>query len=1041
MPRITLTVGRDPVRLLEEAAEGFLTPLTATPDIPFPSPTYLLALRQGGVRDDLIALAAERGVPGWFDPPLCIFHELPDWLGATDRRPAADFSRAALLAKVVRTTNGEVFARIRRIDDFLEALERLIGELVAEDVTGDALARSLEPVGIRDRFQKARDAELVSIYRRYLAELHDGGLRDGRDTLVDCAMAVRADPAKLAQRLGGRREIRFFGLNDPRGGWRVLLRALAVSPAVDRIVIYASDAIDFGPGVEVDLVYLEESESAASRLFSRSGEGDGHFGTIEAQSVEREFGEVARRIRDLADRGVPLHQMAVISRQARPYLDLVLRALRRFGIPATARRRYAYREIPVVRAILALFAAAGNGWTRGRLVDLADLPYFDHRLDSRVLNYIGFRRSIRGLDAWQQALRGLEDEAREYEGELATAKEWREQPPPPSGRVAAARQAFQEFVTLGRSLERSRPLSAWLRLLRDFADGDPWDIETRIYRVPEDRFDLAKRDLAGWQGLRQILDEWLEAAQTWGGSDEVLGVEQFHQRLQEMLAGDVALWTETLRGVQVLEGLAAAYRSFDHVFLVGMEAGRFPLHAPRSPVIDERERAALVAADLPLDLQADWEERERNLFRVLVAGARSGLTLSYASVSATGTEVIRSAFIDALADVATEVPAIVDRSAVFTPGMPLYRTPAIASHAARVAHIERARELDTPSPYAGWVERTEILMWLEREFGDQRIWSPTQLEAYAKCPWAYFSSRLLCLEKLEDPDDEMEPTVRGSVLHDALARFFDQAVERNAGQAVFLRKSDLPWAESMLLEALDRTLATFKKTAWLGAPVLRGAKREELRRILTRYLRWEVSLHEDMFDARKRNAPRMLRTAVALHERRFDTTVLERDGVHMQYRGAVDRVEVGIDERIPDANAFVAAVDYKTTRGATPGGGDKAAWADGVVLQLPLYAYALDQLVPNVRVARVEYRSLVQPQQVHTLEFQQVNRKTSLRYPNQEDRQKFDEALEMAAEFVRRMRRGEFPVKPAPSCMCPRYCHAWDICRVAGGPKEKDRWR
>lgn len=76
-----------PGTLLEAAAGAFLQPRgAASGDIP-----YLLVLRQGGLRDDLVALAAERGVPGWFDPPLAVFHEIPRWLGATDRKPLGDF--------------------------------------------------------------------------------------------------------------------------------------------------------------------------------------------------------------------------------------------------------------------------------------------------------------------------------------------------------------------------------------------------------------------------------------------------------------------------------------------------------------------------------------------------------------------------------------------------------------------------------------------------------------------------------------------------------------------------------------------------------------------------------------------------------------------------------------------------------------------------------------------------------------------------------------------------------------------------------------
>ena len=57
MPKVDLVVGRDPRALLEHAADGFLTPLHGTDEKPFPTPPYLLALRQGGIRDDLIALA------------------------------------------------------------------------------------------------------------------------------------------------------------------------------------------------------------------------------------------------------------------------------------------------------------------------------------------------------------------------------------------------------------------------------------------------------------------------------------------------------------------------------------------------------------------------------------------------------------------------------------------------------------------------------------------------------------------------------------------------------------------------------------------------------------------------------------------------------------------------------------------------------------------------------------------------------------------------------------------------------------------------
>src|SRR5690606_38702915 len=68
MATVHLHVSDDPRSLLEEAASGFLRPLEADRADAFASPPHVLLLRQGGLRDDLIALAAERGVAGWFEP-------------------------------------------------------------------------------------------------------------------------------------------------------------------------------------------------------------------------------------------------------------------------------------------------------------------------------------------------------------------------------------------------------------------------------------------------------------------------------------------------------------------------------------------------------------------------------------------------------------------------------------------------------------------------------------------------------------------------------------------------------------------------------------------------------------------------------------------------------------------------------------------------------------------------------------------------------------------------------------------------------------
>ena len=141
----------------------------------------------------------------------------------------------------------------------------------------------------------------------------------------------------------------------------------------------------------------------ATRWFSGADRGPGTFDVIEAPDADREAEQVALRIRRLADDGVPLHRIAVVSHDARPHLDLALRALERVGVPATARRKIGLSEVPVIRAILALVTAAAEGWTRHALVELADQPYFRNGLNPRVLNYLVYRARWMGPDAWTDA--------------------------------------------------------------------------------------------------------------------------------------------------------------------------------------------------------------------------------------------------------------------------------------------------------------------------------------------------------------------------------------------------------------------------------------------------------------------------------------------------------------------------------------------------------------------------------------------------------------------------------------------------------------
>jgi ATP-dependent helicase/nuclease subunit B len=1114
MARLRLVRADDPRVLLEAAAAGFLEPPRGAVDThgrtpigePFPSPDYLLVLRQGGLRDDLIRLAAERGVAGWFDPPLCLFQQLHEWLGQTDRAACGDYERVVLLSRLVRESRTQVFSR--RPAAFVDALDRLFGELIAEGVAPVAFAAALEARTGRDEFEAARDGDLGALYDAYHATLSAAGRRDGRDRLIDCAQAVRAEPAALVQRLGGRRQIRILGLQDLRGGWRPLLDALRTAAGLDEIAIYTCVALDADEGLMPDDVEWAEPTRTAPRWESRAdGQTAGHapgrpIRLISSADPGREIEAVAEQVRRLIDGGATPERVAVISRSARPYAERLITALSRYGVPATARRRYAFAEIPAVRAVLALFAVAADGWTRHGLVELAEQPYFGRltaegaparRLDAVVINHIGYKRRTIGLDAWIEQHRSLRDAARQREARIAAGEEEERSgrdTPPPAARVEDALAAFQSFADRVHELERSRPPGEWVAWLRAFIEADPWRIESQLYRVPEDRWDVARVDAAGWRGMHEILRQWEAALEAWPAEDGAIDVAAFESRLREMLSGDAALWTRVRRGVQVVEALAAAQRSFDHVFLVGLSSDEFPRRSPRSPILDERDRVQLASSGIPLETRETWERRELELFRVLLSAATGTLTLSWPRSDAEGRRLSPSIFIDEAANAvdgtvaatpenaasaaagpgsalepgtvadfpldrellgllaggAGDVRAIrLESSTVVAASLALIDDAEAREQAAHAVRIERIRLSREPSPWNGRIEDPALLEWLgQHRLGETTFtWSATQLEAYAKCPWSWFSQRLLRLDDVDDPDIDMDPLVRGTILHEALSQFY-QAARAHVGGPVFLRESDRPWALPLVESALMHAFRVTGSHAWLGAPALRRTKEKELERMLSRYIEWEIDLNEKQCTGHYLKK-RILRTGADRHEFTFghmregdaiDDIVLDLAGVRFLLRGSIDRVDRGVDERIAEASEYVAAIDYKTSKWSTPGAGDKDAWDEGVVLQVPLYAHVLERLIPGARVSRVEYRSIKQREAVHSLELYQILANGDL-VEDAEKREQMDFALEAAGRHVARARAGEFPASPPPSCACPPYCHAWDICRVAGGPRTK----
>ena len=1048
MASLRLVTILDPAALLARAVDGLFPLAAPTAERPWPTLEAWVVLRQGGLRDDLIRLAARHGVAGWFDAPVCLFNELADrWGGDDDPPPLDDAEREALLSRLLADEAAALLGGPHLVETWVPTVDRFLGELMSEGIAPEEFARAAQAAA-HDALARARAATLARVHEAWVAALAREGRSDGRDAKVRLAARIAADPARFAERLGGRREVRLVGLADLRGGWRALLRALAASPALDRVEVLASSPI------AIDGAALEEMDGAdrrfAAALFTDAMPASGpQVALLEAPDAARELEHVAVRVRALLDRGVPAHEVAVIAREARPTVDAMAASLSRLGVPVTARRRTALGHTAPGRALAALLRAASERWSRHGIAELAEHPLLRTGLDPLVVNHVGYASALGTLDAWREALITLEArcEARARGEEDA---EERRAALPPLERVRATRAAWERVMPRLAALEPKRSLDAWCAWVAEtLADGE-WGIGERLAEPCADE-EVWRADRRAAEAIAGLARAWREATERFAHAAAPLDASGFGDRLALMLAQDLITPPSTDFGVVVAEALAAGWRSFAHVFVVGLASGAFPKRPAPGALFDPVERRALSAAGLALDPVDAWRDRERELFRVLCAGARETLTLSWPAMDAEGREVARSAYVDeavatlarregvAEADevddalVAKGLLTIVPTHEQLVPRFPVARDAGAVAHAREAAARELARDT-AASPWNGRIESAELVADLADRYAEHYQWSATQLEEAAKCRWQWFANRQLRLEARADADDLMEPTTRGSIMHDALDRFF-AAARTEFGAPAYLRTDHHERARGLMAAALDEAWRAMEATgAWLGPVPTRHVARAELATELDAYLAFEIEWNEKSYSKGATTSRANVRTGAAEGEFDFSDVALEGGGVRFRLRGRVDRVDRGVDERVDDAERYIAAIDYKSTKGSTPAGGKKEAWDDGIVLQVPLYAAALRAARPGDRLARMEYRTIRGPGAVHQLVLAPM-KKDALQ-DGEAGEAKLAGALDAAGRVIAQLRRGELPAAPTASAGCSPYCPARDICRIPGGPVE-----
>lgn len=300
-------------------------------------------------------------------------------------------------------------------------------------------------------------------------------------------------------------------------------------------------------------------------------------------------------------------------------------------------------------------------------------------------------------------------------------------------------------------------------------------------------------------------------------------------------------------GVQLLSVTEARARTFEHLFLIGMNRDVFPRAVSEDPLLPDHLRAR-IAVGLPAlaSKRGPGFHEERYLFAQLMS-ASPDVTLSWQRSDDDGRPRAPSPLLERVgAIVLAEGPATRSPELDLTDlavQVGLRGTREEAAPILRVLAEEVVGELGAGGPPAARLAdcRQAVLQEVDPDrrtregnsraralgpylgflgpvasAGDPRTEEPfvTGVEKLVACGWQYFLENLLCLERLPDPLASLpsvDPLIVGEVVHGVLERVVRDGVGGGDGEslerALAREPRDVPWPAAEVLASWLRAAA------------------------------------------------------------------------------------------------------------------------------------------------------------------------------------------------------------------------------------------
>jgi len=769
-------------------------------------------------------------------------------------------------------------------------------------------------------------------------------------------------------------------------------------------------------------------------------------------------------------------------------------AAHEFGVPLAVHHGQPLIEHPFGAFFDGLLRLADDGFPMRETVDVLYSPYInltgDNALDAGLLEQIGRRAELLGgqqawMDAIESAAHPIFDD---YKGEL----------PPLISTTDADKLCVRLTQFFNRlTLPESATAHYYVQVVEEWLGNDePFDGDGEASRetaeislayslniimalraAPDDS-DSA-RDLDAVRALKSSLRQLLTAHELvrWAthtaDAAPLVTKDGFLSDLRAAMS-TTKLREQPGRAGRVLLTLVTDARGLPHphVIMTGLSEGLFPGKTADDPLYLDSERTALsqrlrerFGYDNALRTRAE-RSGDDSVFFELMGLPRRSLTLSrpyiqnggrwpasylwraveavFSAIPAANLIRARPGSIPALTEAATpselalaltDVPTAPQAEA-FTAYLQTAHPDAV-SHLRRVYAIETDKlRLDVPwDDHSGVLTESQWADVIADKFGDRAFWSVSALETFGTSPYRFFAQKLLKLDEWEDPDDELDVAMLGTVLHNLFFQLYSSLIEARLS----VHHENLDAALTLVNILIDGLLNSAPDDHHFpDSPLWRLVRGNLAKRIKT-LIQHDYSGDNPI----ERGFPEVAGAErwPLLREWKFGEEESSRvrlslpDGESILMRGTFDRVDVA---QVGGELLFVV-MDYKS-------GGSKyhaSDFAEGRKVQMPVYIRVVEELLKAGRLdaaLRANGLDASMPKRVlGGLYWGAAGKYESLMTIRADETERIETTLAHVARFVREIRAAQFiPYASKPGDgKCFAYCAFHDLCRVCDWKLEK----